>query len=453
LKNEFLSGKQTLKQGEKMPNLFKTPNHSISLPGILLSSTKPLGKAFPTLPIEPNATLLSMDASSAGERLHPILRHPRRIFSSAATAILLAALGCASPGPPRAPSLGLPEPVRDLTASRIGNTVELKFTAPSTSTDKLPLRDPTLTGQLCRQLDHQPCLPIPASLTTIPLPTADTHTPVIWTDTLPPDLTQGPPHLLTYRVEFFSRAHRSAGLSAPAFTAAGAPPAPVDNLHAEGSRLGIVLSWTPTPTPAATGNVVLQREDLAPSPAKTPGQKSKQPPPIQWLGTRSPAQTMPPANRTLDTTAPPSTPFRYIAERRLALQLGTHPIELRSTPSSPVTFTLQPIYPPPAPTGVSAVGYFANGPAFPFAVDIIWQPTDETGLITPLAGYNLYREPLTTAQSGQPARLNPTPIRSPAFHDTTANPATRYRYIVTAVDTKGNESPAATTLLEPSTTR
>jgi len=135
--------------------------------------------------------------------------------------------------------------------------------------------------------------------------------------------------------------------------------------------------------------------------------------------------------------------------------LATPPVELRSALSPPTPFTLREIYPPPAPTGLNAVGFFASeatGTPPAFAVDLIWQPIDETGLLAGLAGYNVYREPLnTTGDTATPrTRLNTAPIPTPAFHDTTANPATRYRYSVTAIDTKGNESRAVTVLLEPS---
>ena len=167
----------------------------------------------------------------------------------------LTLIGCASPGPPQSPSLKLPQPVRDLTAQRIGNTVELRFTPPANSTDKLPLRG-ALSGQLCRQLPHQPCLPV-APRASIPLANSnDIHDLVTWTDTLPSNLTEGPPQLLAYRVEFFSPANRSAGPSNQAFTASGPAPAPVANFQAQGSRLGIVLQWTPSPSP---GDVILRR--------------------------------------------------------------------------------------------------------------------------------------------------------------------------------------------------
>jgi hypothetical protein len=385
----------------------------------------------------------------SGQRTSSTLRY---LALSAAFTLI----GCASPGPPHAPSLHLPQPVRDLAASRIGNTVELHFTAPSSSTDKLPLRGPTIPGQLCRQLPHQPCIAIAASKTSIPVSNSnDTKNIVTWTDTLPSSLTNGPPHLLAYRVEFFSPADRSAGPSAPAFTATGPAPSPVENLQANGSRLGIILQWTPSPT----GEVVLRREDLAPAKPKHQEHttaKTSAPPTTVWLQTNDSKATTTQQDRTLDTAALPDTPYRYSAQRRTTLQLASHSIELRSDLSSPIDFTLLKIYPPPAPTGLTAAGYFSGTPQT-FAIDLIWQPIDDAGLITPLAGYNLYREALN-APSQEPSQpttprtqLNTAPIPQPAFHDATANPATLYRYTVTAIDTKGSESPATTVLLQPST--
>jgi hypothetical protein len=370
------------------------------------------------------------------------------ISSYLALSAALILTGCASPGPPHAPSLKLPQPVRDLTATRIGNTVELHFTAPSNSTDKLPLRGPTLSGQLCRQLPHQPCLPV-SSRTSVPLTNSnDTHNLVAWTDTLPPALTEGPPQLLTYRVEFFSPANRSAGPSNQAFTASGQAPAPVENFQAEGSRLGIILQWTPSP-----GEVVLRREDLTPikpglSEPKTP--KTKAAPSTAWLQTNDSNGSQ---ARTLDTAALPDTPYQYIAQRRTTLQLANHSIELRSDLSIPVNFTLLKIYPPPSPIGLTAAGYFSGTPPV-FAVDLVWQPVNEAGLIAPLAGYTVYRETLVAATQSPTSRiqLNTSPVLQPAFHDATANPSAAYRYSVTAIDAKGNQSPATAVVLQPSAT-
>ena len=352
-------------------------------------------------------------------------------YLALSTALILA--GCASPAPPRAPSLHLPQPVHDLTAQRIGNTVELHFTAPANSTDKLPLRVTTLSGQLCRQLPHQPCTPTGPRLS-IPLPKAnDANNVVTWTDTLPTPLTDGPPQLLAYHVEFFSPAGRSAGPSNEALTATGPAPAPVANLQAQGSSQGIILQWTPSP-----GTVVLQRENLSPKPKSAA---------TVWLQSNdSKGDT----SNTLDTTALPDNPYHYLAQRRTTVQLANHSIELRSPLSAPITTTLSTVYPPPPPTGLTAAGYSTGSPSV-FAVDLIWQPINETGLITHLAGYNLYRETLNaTGQStSKPHQMNTLPIPQPAFHDATADHDATYRYSVTAVDAKGNESPAATATLTP----
>jgi hypothetical protein len=380
-----------------------------------------------------------------------LYRRNRQIASSylgyLALSAALTLAGCASPGPPHAPSLQLPQPVRDLTAQRIGNSVELHFTAPSNSTDKLPLLGSTLTGQLCRQLPHQPCLPA-SPRTSIPITNSnDTHNLVTWTDTLPTSLTEGPPQLLAYRVEFFSPANRSAGPSNQAFTASSQAPAPVENLQGSGSRLGILLQWTPSP-----GEVVFQREDLSPSKPKkkkdiaTPNTSK---PTLIWLQTHPP--NSPQTNQTLDTSALPDTPYRYTAERRLTVHLGPQTVILRSFPSTPISFILKQIYSPPTPAGLTAAGYSSGTPSA-YAIDLIWQPVNEAGLITPLAGYNLYREALGAA--GQPTsnhqQMNTLPISQPAFHDPTANPATTYRYSVTAIDTQGNQSPAMTVVVPPS---
>jgi len=358
-------------------------------------------------------------------------------YLSLSAALILS--GCASPAPPQSPSLKLPQPVRDLSASRVGNTVELRFTPPANSTDKLALRGPTPSGQLCRQLPHQPCLPV-GPRTSVPTPNPnDLHELATFTDTLPPTLTQGPPQLLTYRIEFFSPANRSAGPSNQAFTASGPTPSPVENLHAEGSRLGIILQWAPSP-----GEVILRRENLAP-----PAHPTAHTQPTEWLQTNDSQDSQ---ARTLDTAALPDTPYSYVAQRRTTLHLATHAIELRSPRSTPITYTLQRTYPPPAPAGLTAAGYFSGTPST-FAVDLIWQPITETGLITPLAGYNLYREQLSAA--GEPTaprtQLNSSPIPQPAFHDAAANPTSAYRYSVTAIDAKGNQSSAATVILQPST--
>jgi len=367
------------------------------------------------------------------------------------------AIGCASPGPPHAPSLRLPQPVRDLDARRLGDSVELRFTVPWQSTDKLPLHGASLRGVLCRELEHQGCVAV-AGLAAPILDVHGAHNLFTLHDPLPPVLTNGPPRLLSYRVEFFSDAGRSAGKSDAAYTVAGSAPPTVTGLHAEGSRLGVVLSWTALP--ATDGEVLLQREDLAPHAAagKTKPPPASAPKPGKhtdsntvWLQTNSAS------DRTLDTTAEPGTPYRYTAVRQRIAQLGgTTPmtggrsLTYRSANSTPIGFILAPIYPPPSPTGLTATGFVSTTGSF--AIDLIWQPVDDAGLLAGLAGYNIYREELgaDSRPLGKQTRLNASPVPLPAFHDEGAKPLRHYRYSVTALDNHGNESAAAIFVLEPS---
>jgi hypothetical protein len=380
--------------------------------------------------------------------------------------------GCASPGPPRAPSLHLPEPVADLVASRSGNAIELRFTVPHLSTDKLPLYDKkrpnqALRGTLCREVDHQDCVAIAGLAPTL---TASDHTVVTLHDELDGRLATGPRHLLGYRVEFFGPDGRSAGKSEAAFTASGPIPAPVTGLHAGGTRGGILLQWEPAA--AAKEDVLLQRTELAPKakpapPAETTVRKPRSTKPGSNNSGRLPAprsdaeelwlDANSAAGQTLDANIVAGEPYRYIAVRRSLVTLGTRTFDLRSQPSAPVEFTLQPIYPPATPTGLTATGFQpTDTPTTHFTVDLIWQPVDDARitpqLAAPLAGYNVYREQLS--QSGAVlsprTRLNQSAVALPAFHDATAEPALRYRYSVTSIDAGGHESGAATFVLEPS---
>ena len=374
--------------------------------------------------------------------------------SNPSSALLLAtcsalAIGCASPGPPRPPSLRLPQPVHDLTVRRSGDAVELSFTVPWQSTDKLPLPHTSVHGVLCRETEHQGCVAV-AGLTRSILSPLGEHNLVTLHDTLTPKLCSGPPRLLSYRIEFFSDTGRSAGKSEAAYTVAGSTPLRVTDLHAEGSRLGVVLSWTPAP--AEEGEVLLRREDIAPSSsiakkttaAAMPKTGKHEDSNIVWLEANASE------GRTLDTTAKPSVPYRYTAVRQRIAQLGGHKLPYRSIDSAPVAFTLHQIYPPPAPSGLTATG-FASANGGSFAVDLVWQPVDDAGLLAGVAGYNIYRQPLDVEShsSRQASRLNPAPVPLPSFHDATAQPGRRYAYSVTAVDNVGNESAAAIFVVEP----
>ena len=366
-------------------------------------------------------------------------------LAAAVLAILLA--GCANPGPPHAPSLFLPTPVADtkIAASRVGNVVAVRFTVPTRSTDNLPLRSLQLTGSLCRQAESGPCLPVaglPAKITVAAKAADGQPNQVTWRDTLPADLASGPARAIAYRVEFFNASGVSGGKSNPVIAAAGKAPLPVERLTAEGSRSGIVLRWQPLP--AGVGEVLIRREDIAAA-VKTHADRNHPEPGVVWLTADAASPNSETPGRVLDATALPNIAYRYTAQRRVKVQAGGRDLEMRSDESAPVNFTLREIYAPSAPTGLTAVGFSTE--ASQFAVDLIWQPVNETAV----TGYNVYRQPIDAggAALGSRTRISAEKAALPAFHDATASPGARYRYEVAAVDGHGNESVPTSTLLEP----
>ncbi len=375
--------------------------------------------------------------------------------------VLVLTLGCASPGAPRAPSLQLPQLVGDLAATRSGDDVEIRFTIPSRTTDGLPLRSGPLFATLCRRVAAGGvCQPVKSH---VPLSAASQRSgpdTVLWTDRLPGDLLTGAAHAIAYQLQVSNDAGKSAGYSSPAYVAGGAAPPRVEILQAQGIRSGVLLRWSPEP---GAGEVLLQREQLDPSPASV-GMAST--PPAQapsrkarpqagtasgavWLGAE-PGKTD--SAQIIDATMTEGVRYRYIAVRRTVAQVGARTLELRSAPSNPAEIAWHDIYPPPSPQGLTAVGFgqiaAATTGAGPYAVDLIWQP-----VIDPrVTGYKISRVALSSAGETQGAAelLNKEPVTSPSFHDATALPAQSYRYTVTAVDGRGNTSAPAETTVQAS---
>ena len=350
---------------------------------------------------------------------------------------MLAAAGCATPGPPRAPSLNLPEPVRDLSAMRAGSTVTLRFTPPARTTDKLPIRAAGLRAVFCREVDAGPCTTV-GSLD-LPAPSIQSGArvePPVWTEQLPENLSQGERRSLAYRVAVFNSAGRAAESSAAAFTASGPAPAAVQSLHVEGSRYGAVLRWQPDA--ASSGTVSFTREVL--------GTASRTGEDVVRLTSDRPLNSS-----LLDGTLKPETRYRYTAVRTVSVALAGRTVELQSQPAV-AEFVLRETYAPAAPTDLTAAAYFDNRVDPPaYMVDLVWNSPDNRPLISPLAGYRVYREAVNAAgESAAPGtQLTEKLLPSPSFRDTSADAGTRYRYRVTAVDVRGNESAPAATIVVP----
>jgi hypothetical protein len=395
---------------------------------------------------------MSPRPSSSANR--PALR-VRTIAAPAPAALLLvlAAAGCASPGPPRAPSLNLAQPVTDLTAQRVGDQVLLHWTTAGKTTENLPLSAKTaasLTARICRtpvppapSIPPNPAPPCTPALRVPVKPGAGTAT-----DTLPPVSTADPVALLRYTVEIENAAGRSAGPSNAVLAPTGTAPLAIAGLRAAGIPSGTMLEWNSAP-----GTVELDRTDITPKPPAPPvttptqvKEAARPSTPIQLAGqpattvhlrapTKSQSSNQPdqPGQQqgTTDQTARFDRTYTYTAQRVRTIEINGYPYELRSQPSAPITVALRDTFPPTPPRGLDAI-------PGQLRIDLSWQANTETDL----AGYYVYRQVLSDSgvPTAAPVRITITPVAGPAYSDSTAARGQRYNYSVTAIDTSGNES-------------
>jgi hypothetical protein len=251
-------------------------------------------------------------------------------------------------------------------------------------------------------------------------------------DPLPAALTTDPVRPLGYRVRILNPKGRSAGLSLPAFAAAGDAPAPVMGLHATAERDGALLEWKPVDAEAL---VELDRTLETPPAAKAHAKRSnldlseEQPTEVRLRTGKEDAPAKDPGG-TVDRTAVRGQQYSYRAQRLRVVEIAGNRLELRSTLSSPAFLSMKDRFAPSAPTGLDSIPGTENGRP---VINLSWQANTENDL----AGYNVYRR---TGPSGPFTRMTNKPVAGPAFSDTGVYPAATYTYRVTAVDNDGNES-------------
>jgi fibronectin type 3 domain-containing protein len=110
-------------------------------------------------------------------------------------------------------------------------------------------------------------------------------------------------------------------------------------------------------------------------------------------------------------------------------------VTIESPLSPPACITAIDTYPPPAPTGLVAVG--SGG-----GVSLIWEPVTAPDL----AGYLVLRG--VEGEALKP--VNASPVTESTYRDTTAEPGVVYIYAVVAVDkaTPANASPESNRVRE-----
>jgi len=348
------------------------------------------------------------------------LRWVRSIGAVAVTAAVSPVLliGCASPRPPLPPSLKLPEVVSDLTASRVGDAVTLRWTTPSRTTDKLLIVGP-VEAEICRSTPTTtpsimaksgsgtvsgvaqgaakstvtaPCSPVVQRVQVTPGASQQVLDP------LPTALTAGPARLIAYRMQLRNAAGRTAGASTAAFTASGPAPQSVEELRGRATKAGIVLEWRPeaiglgaasqtgagaieldrtilqpatTPTTATTATTSIAKATTAAtattSAAASSGSARKagltgaaKEPLEERLRVDNSSASAADAGGTIDRTVQIGDSYRYTAQRVRMVTVDEQKLEIRSVPSVGVTVSMQDVFPPDAPVDLVAIPGLAS---------------------------------------------------------------------------------------------
>ncbi|HUB20451.1 MAG TPA: fibronectin type III domain-containing protein [Acidobacteriaceae bacterium] len=344
-------------------------------------------------------------------------------------AMLLA--GCGLAENPQPPTLWLPQPVKDLAATRVSNTVRLHWTMPKNTTDKVALKGDQ-RAQVCWEFaaptgkpafDAKNCRTAGDGMFPPDKP-ADLAVP------LPDELTTGKPRAVAFYVELQNHVGKTAGPSNPAWVASGPAPLGVAGLQLETRAEGVVLRWAPaTPEPGLI--MRLHRTLVLVSGAPKPDEaKGVSPPAEQTLEVSLDHQD---PGGAVDRDAALDHTWKYWVERVVRIEADGHAIETAGPPSAAVTIDAKDVFPPAVPAGLAIVADPQGK-----AMDLSWTPDTDADT----AGYFVYRMDLSPGAAPASAweRITPKVVVAPSYTDTTVLPGHSYAFAVSAVDQDGNES-------------
>jgi hypothetical protein len=320
-------------------------------------------------------------------------------------------ISCGVPGIPKPPSLNLPRPVTDLRAVRKGDRVYLAWTAPTETTDNLPLRQAT-SVVVCRSPGKMwpgcagGVLPVSQPLTPAQSKSA-------FIDVIPASqLGSDPNSQILYAVSILNQNSRDAGISnVVSVPAVVAPAAPLD-FEAQVAAEGVVVSWN---EPPATGGMHFYRVYR-----RAEGTTA------DVVAGEAPWGSL----RLVDHNFEWEKTYWYRATVVTVIHVEGKPDRaFESADTAPVKVFAHDVFPPAVPSGVQAV--FSGVGQQPF-IDLTWTPDTDADL----AGYNVYRR----EGDGEARKINATVVTAPAFRDMNVASGHRYLYSVSAVDVRGNES-------------
>lgn len=298
--------------------------------------------------------------------------------------------GCGYTGDPLPPALMIPEIVTDLRGYQRGSGIVLEFTVPRKTTEGLPLKSPPA-------VELRAGASVPGAFDRNAWLSGSVRLP-------PPQIRNGVAQLLVPARDWTGKevvfAVRTIGPRGKASQWSNLlalrviqSPQPPHSLRAEGAAGGVLLTWE--------------------------GEGSR------WRVLRRSEEGMVAAaeaeqRRWLDREAQFGRAYEYAVEQ--VVITGTAPAVSEASAAARIEYS--DTFPPATPTGLRAVAGTA-------AVELNWDRNTEEDF----RAYQLWR-----AEQGQPLEKLGEPGPSSSFTDRSAVSGRRYRYAVSAIDTKGNES-------------
>lgn len=301
-------------------------------------------------------------------------------------AALLAA--CGYIGPPLPPALHIPQRVEDLRAIQLGANIVVEFTLPALTTDNLPLENPRSVDLYIGPAEAPFNVDAWAAAAQRFQISASGPGPLRHQVPAQPWIGQQ----VTLAVRATGRTGRVSDWSPLLILNVDPPLERPDAVIARNVERGIELSWN-----AAAPRYRVMRA--------AGGETT-----LSLLGESG-------SPRYLDESTIYGTRYTYVV-------IGVNGETQQSLPSESVSITAVDLFPPAAPTGLSAV-------AGPQSIELSWARNTEPDF----AGYNLFR-----SVDGGPLEKLPVQLEAPAYSDTAVTPGHRYGYAVEAVDTNGNVS-------------
>lgn len=348
--------------------------------------------------------------------------------------ILLWLNGCASIGPPEAPSLELPKPPTDVRASRKGNRVTLTWTVPVRTTDRQSVRYLGST-KICRSVGEavKDC-EIPVGRVEAPAgfgrasESSGKKLVATFIDTLTSAMERGhETEFATYAVEVLNTAARGAGISNQVRVPLTPTLPPFGHFSAQPVNPGVMLSWACPELADGHNHVrylfrIYRRLETGANETKIADVES-----TRCALAVSAEQG---ATSFLDQTFEWENTYLYRATVVSVVEAeGRVAAEVEGDDTPEVKIFAHDVFPPAVPAGLQAV---FSGPGQAAFIDLVWSPVADADL----DGYNIYRH-----EEGQAViKVNSELVKTPAFRDSQVTSGKTYFYSVSAVDERGNES-------------